>query len=95
MGSIPMIIASAVIVTGRIRVCPAARADSTAFLPRARSSLANVTKRMLFAVATPIPIIAPISAGTLRVVCVRYSIQSMPANAPGRAIRMMKGSSQD
>ena len=74
-----MIIASAVIVTGRIRVNPAASADSIAFFPVARSSLANVTSRMLFAVATPMPMIAPISAGTLRVVPVRYSIHSMPA----------------
>ena len=50
---------------------------------------------MLFAVATPIAMMAPISEGTLSVVCVINSIHRMPANAPGRAIRMMNGSSQD
>jgi hypothetical protein len=90
-----MIIASAVIVTGRIRVNPAERADSTALFPSARSSFANVTSRMLFAVATPMPMIAPIRAGTLSVVRVKYSIHSMPAMAPGSAVRMMKGSSHD
>ena len=57
--------------------------------------MANVIIRMLFAVATPMHMIAPISAGTLNVVCVRNSIQRMPASAPGSAVRMMNGSSQD
>ena len=34
------------------------------------------------------------SEGTLKVVWVTYSIQPMPASAPGRAVRMMNGSSQ-
>jgi len=50
---------------------------------------------MLFAVATPMLMIAPISEGTLTVVPVTKSIQRMPASAPGSAIRMMSGSSQD
>ncbi len=50
---------------------------------------------MLFAVATPMHIMAPISDGTLSVVPVRKSIHRMPAIAPGRAIRMMNGSSHD
>ena len=57
--------------------------------------MANVTSRMLFEVATPTHIIAPIRAGTLTVVCVTYSIQTMPASAPGSAVRMMNGSSHD
>src|SRR2546426_12745537 len=40
MGNMPMIIASAVIITGRMRVKPADRAASTSFLPALRSSLA-------------------------------------------------------
>ena len=50
---------------------------------------------MLFAVATPTHMIAPISAGTLAWCCVRNSIHTMPASAPGSAIRMMNGSSHD
>ncbi len=38
---------------------------------------------MLFAVATPTHMIDPMSAGTLIVVCVKKSIQQMPAMAPG------------
>ena len=64
-------------------------------LPSARSSLAKVTIRILFAVATPIHMIAPISDGTFRVVCVMNSIHRMPESAPGSAIRMMNGSSHD
>ena len=50
---------------------------------------------MLLAVATPMHMIAPISEGTFKVVCVMNSIQRMPESAPGSAIRMMNGSSQD
>ena len=39
--------------------------------------------------------IAPIKAGTLTVVCVRNSIHKIPHNAPGSAVKMMNGSSQD
>ena len=44
--------------------------------------------------ATPMVMMAPISEGTLKVVCVTKSIQRMPQKAPGIAIRMMSGSSQ-
>ncbi len=50
---------------------------------------------MLFEVATPMLMMAPMSAGTLRCVCVAKSIQTMPAIAPGSAMRMISGSSQD
>ena len=50
---------------------------------------------MLLAVATPTHMIAPISAGTDSVVPVRNRIHTMPASAPGSAIRMMNGSSHD
>ena len=46
---------------------------------------------MLFAVATPMHMIEPISEGTLKVVWVTNSIHTIPANAPGSAIRMMNG----
>ena len=39
--------------------------------------------------------IAPISDSTLMVVPVSASIQMMPAKAPGNAIMMMNGSTQD
>ena len=50
---------------------------------------------MLFAVATPMLMIAPIIEGTLMVVWVTNNISRMPANAPGSAIRIMNGSSHD
>ena len=90
-----MIMARAVIRTGRKRVCPAAMAASSALLPSRNCSLANVIMRMLLAVATPILMIAPIIDSTLKVVCVRNSIQTIPANAPGNAVTMMNGSVQD
>ena len=54
-----------------------------------------MTTKTLFAVATPIHMIAPIKAGTLKVVPVTKSIQTIPASAQGRAVMMMKGSVQD
>ena len=58
-------------------------------------SRANEIIRMLFAVATPMHMTAPVNAGTLNVVWVRNSIHRMPASAPGNAVIMMNGSSQD
>ena len=95
MGSMPMIMASAVIRTGRSRVYPAESAASMADFPSRRSSLAKVTMRMLFAVPTPIAMIAPMSEGTFSVVPHASSIQMMPHIAPGSAMMMMKGSVHD
>ena len=39
--------------------------------------------------------IDPIRLGTLKVVWVTNRIQTIPASAPGSAIKMMNGSSQD
>ena len=50
---------------------------------------------MLFAVATPMHMMEPISDGTLKVVWVTNSIQRMPARAPGSAVRMINGSTHD
>ena len=50
---------------------------------------------MLFAVATPTHMIAPVRAGTLKVVPVANSIQTMPASAAGSAEMMMNGSVHD
>src|SRR5947208_5771756 len=96
-GSMPMIIASAVMTTGRNRVKPAESAASCEFfgLSPQRSSLAKLTTKILFAVATPMAIIAPMSDGTLRVVPVMKSIQMMPHNAPGSAMMMTNGSVHD
>src|SRR5207302_10491483 len=95
MGTIPMIIAVAVMMTGRNRVAPASRAERKASFVSAKRSLAKVITSTLFAVATPILIMAPISAGTLSGVCVRKRIQQMPAIAPGKAVMMMKASLHD
>ena len=77
----PMIIASAVISTGRNRVLPASIAAVIASAPAAMRSRAKLITRMLFAVATPMHMIAPVSAGTESVVPVANSIQTMPASA--------------
>ena len=95
IGSIPRTMAEAVISTGRRRAYPADSIASRASGTAARSSFANVTSKMLLAVATPIDMIDPISDGTLSVVCVTNSVHRIPAMAPGSAVRMMKGSSQD
>ena len=81
----PRIIASAVISTGRSRVLPASSAAVDASMPlrSARTSLANVTSRMLFETAMPTAMIAPMKDSTLRVVPVTASIQRMPTSAPG------------
>ena len=50
---------------------------------------------MLLAVATPIVMIAPVSAGTDSVVPVMKSIQAMPASAAGSAAMMMTASIHD
>ena len=50
---------------------------------------------MLLAVATPTHMMAPINDGTLSVVPVTNSIHKIPAIAPGSAVRMMNGSTQD
>ena len=89
-----MIIASAVIMTGRKRVKPAVSAASVALMPCSICSLAKLTTRIEFAVATPMHMIAPVSAGTLMWVPVRNSIHTIPASAPGSATMMMNGSSQ-
>ena len=50
---------------------------------------------MLLAVATPMHMIAPVSAGTDSVVPVTNSIQTMPASAAGSAVMMTNGSIHD
>ncbi len=50
--------------------------------------------RMELAVATPMHMIAPVSAGTERVVPVANSIQAIPAKAAGRAEMITSGSVQ-
>ena len=63
--------------------------------PAAIRSRAKLITRMLLAVATPIHIIALVSAGTESVVPVPNRIQTMPASAVGSAMTMTKGSIQD
>ncbi len=95
MGTMPIIMANAVISTGRKRVNPASSAAPTESIPSVIFSEAKLTTRMLFEVATPMHMMAPISAGTLRVVCVMNKNHAIPASAAGSAEIMMKGSSQD
>jgi len=95
IGSMPMTMASAVISTGRNREPPASNAASMAPTPAAIRSRAKLITRMLLAVATPMHMIAPVSAGTESVVPVPKRIPTMPANAVGSAMTMTKGSIQD
>ena len=90
-----MIMASAVMSTGRKRVKPASRAAVVASRPFSMPSRAKLTTRMLLAVAMPMHMMAPVRAGTDRVVPVVNSIQTMPASAAGSAVMMMNGSTQD
>src|SRR5258708_6864569 len=64
MGIMPMIMAKAVMSTGRNRVTPASMAALAGSPWRSNSSLAKETTRILFAVPTPMHIMAPINAGT-------------------------------
>ena len=59
---------------------PARRARPTCIRSRA-----NDTIRMELAVATPMHITAPVSDGTLSVVCVSSRIHAIPASAPGKS----------
>ena len=54
-------------------------------------SRAKLITSTLLAVATPMHMIAPVSAGTDSVVCVANSIQMMPASAAGSAVMMTNG----
>ena len=84
IGTMPMIMARAVISTGRKRVIPPAKRRSGGPYLSAICSVAKLTTRMLLAVATPMHMIAPISAGTLRRVCVMNRNQAIPAKAAGK-----------
>src|SRR5216684_6286989 len=81
--------------TCALPISPASKAAVMAFTPAAIRSRAKLITRMLLAVATPMHMIAPVSAGTESVVTVPYRIQTMPANAVGSAMTMTKGSIQD
>ena len=64
-------------------------------MPSVICSRAKLITRTLFAVATPMHMMAPVRAGTLTVVWVKNSIHTMPAKAAGRAVMMINGSSID
>ncbi len=91
----PMIMASAVIITGLRRVDPASIAARAESLSSASLSLAKVITRTLLAVATPMFMMVPISAGTLKVVRVRNNIHAIPARAPGKAVITINASVHD
>ena len=95
MGIMPMTMANAVINTGLMRVLPASKAARTGSSPSSRRCRANATIKMLLAVATPMVMMAPVRAGTLKVVPLKNSIQQMPASAAGNAVMIMKASVQD
>ena len=90
-----MIIASAVIRTGRNRVNPASSAASEGVFPACSLSFEKLIMRMLFAVATPMHMIAPVSAGTLMVVSSDEEEPDDSSERRGQRRQMMNGSSQD
>ena len=65
IGAMPIIIDRAVISTGRKRVAPASMAAWIASPQAASRSRAKLTTSTLFAVATPMHMMAPVRAGTL------------------------------
>jgi len=73
----PITIARAVINTGRMRTNPASSAACVALPNSVSFSRAKLITSTLLAVATPMHMIAPVSAGTDSVVCVANSIQTM------------------
>ena len=91
----PMIMASAVISTGRKRTKPASSAAAIGSPSCSSRSRAKLMTSTLLAVATPMHMIAPVSAGTDSVVSVANSIQTMPASAAGSAVTITNGSLQD
>ena len=91
----PMIMASAVIRTGRKRTNPASSAAAIGSPSSSSRSRAKLMTRTLLAVATPMHMMAPVSAGTDSVVAVANSIQTMPASAAGSAVMITNGSVQD
>src|SRR5581483_6090277 len=95
IGIMPMIIAAAVISTGRMRVAPAFSAAASGSTPRSRCWRANAITKMLLAVATPIVMIAPVNAGTESVVPVMKSIHAMPPSAAGSAAITIAASIHD
>src|SRR5215210_8008048 len=97
MGIMPMIIARAVISTGRNLVLPDSITASNGVNDslRDRRSLAKLTTRIELDTDMPTAMMAPISDITLIVVPVSTSVQTMPSKAAGTAIMMMKGSIQD
>src|SRR5260370_838997 len=69
IGNIPIIIANAVMRTGRRRVLPASRAASWAPISRSpRTKLAKLTTKMLLETAIPTAMIDPMNDSTFRVV---------------------------
>lgn len=94
LGNVVTIIAQAVINTGRKRVVAASNAAATGDMPCCKQVRANETSKILFAVATPMVMMVPVSAGTLRVVPVINNIHAIPASAAGKALIIIKGSSQ-
>ena len=68
IGAMPIIIASAVMTTGRNRTKPASSAAATGSPSSAKRSRAKLMTSTLLAVATPMHMIAPVRAGTDSVV---------------------------
>jgi len=95
IGSMPITMASAVIITGRRRTNPASTAACVAS-PKLAELLASKTDdEHAVRGRHAMHMIAPVSAGTDSVVCVAKSIQIMPASAAGSAVMMTKGSLHD
>ena len=95
IGAMPMIMASAVMMTGRKRTNPASSAAAVASPSSVSRSRAKEITSTEFAVATPMHMMAPVSAGTESVVSVANSIHTIPARAAGRAVMMTNGSLHD
>jgi len=93
IGTLPMIMAEAVMMTGRMRTKPACKAASRASCLIHLFSCERHHQNVLGRGHT-MHMIAPVSEGTLKRGVSNQKI-SLPARSPGSAVMMMKGSSHD
>ena len=83
MGSMPAIIAPAVIRMARTRPCAPCKVASCTVLPSRRLASAKVTSRIALATEMPMAMMAPMKDWMFRVVCVTSSISSTPQTTAG------------
>ena len=92
IGRIPAMVESAVMSTGRKRVCAACVTASSTSSPCARSRFANSTIRIEFFATSPTSITRPIWLNRFSVWPVAISARSAPVNETATATMIVAGS---